>query len=288
MKAKTFNQKLIQSLKTRKDIAIQGFRLNYKNKKFELLKIESRNISLKDKIILISSGFHGNEPAGPLTILKYANKIIDYCHKNGLKIIIYPLINPSGFEKNTRYNIDNDRGDAGNNDFMRYKLDNGTIIDDLGGSNKFKAWHWSSDEKFKTRLPKETKLLHRLLKKDPLKQVAAAIDLHQDPPVNNRKAVFTYQYSFENKNSLGGISEKVSKIIPILKNHKTDTGFVLQAKLKTDKNGFIVRHDGSITDLLYRLGVKHSITIETTTTAPSNKAVSVNLTWILNIIDLVK
>jgi hypothetical protein len=288
MKAKTFNQRLIGLLGARKDIIVRGFKLDYKNKKFELLKIESKNISEKDKIVMISSGFHGNEKAGPLTILKKVNKIIDYCHKNGLKIIIYPLINPSGFEKNTRYNMDNDRGDAGNNDFMRYELNDGKIVDDLGGSKNFKNWYWSSDKKLKIKLPKETKLLHGLLRKDPLRQIVAAIDLHQDPPINNRKAVFAYQYSFENKKLLGGTSEKASKIIPILKNRKIDTGFILEARLKTDKNGFIVRYDGSITDLLYRFGVKHSITIEISTTAPLNKAVSVNLIWILNIIDLVK
>lgn len=288
MKVKIFNQRLIGLLRARKDIIIQGFKLDYKNKKFEFLKIKSKNISKKDKIILISSGFHGNEKAGPLTILRGANEIIDCCHKNGLKIIIYPLINPSGFEKNTRYNIDGNRGDAGNNDFMRYELDDGKIVDDLGSSKKFKKWYWSSDKKFRIKLPKETRLLHKLLKNDSLKQVIAAIDLHQDPPVDDRKTAFTYQYAFENKKLLGKTAEKVSQIVPILKNRKIDSGFVLETRLKTDENGFIIRHDGSITDLLYRLGTKQPITIETSTTTPLDKAVLVNLIWILNIIDLVK
>jgi len=288
MRAKTFNQKLVRLLKAREDIIVQSFKLDYKNKRFELLKIKSENISKEDKIVMISSGFHGNEKAGPLTILKKANKIINYCHKNGLKIIIYPLINPSGFENNTRYNMDNDRGDAGNNDFMRYELSDGKIVDDLGASKKFKKWYWSSDKKIKTRLPRETKLLHKLFKKDPLKQIVAAIDLHQDPPADNQKGIFAYQYSFKNKKLLKGISEKISKIVPTLKNRKIDTGFILKAKLKTDKNGFIVRHDGSITDLMYRFGTKHPIAVETSTTTPLDTAILVNLTWILNIVDLVK
>jgi hypothetical protein len=286
MKAEIFNQKLTKTLKARKDIVVRGFKLDYGDKKFELLKIRSKIISKKDKIILISSGFHGNEKAGPLTFLQKANRIIDYCHKNGLKIIIYPLINPSGFEKNTRYNIDGDKGDAGNNDFMRYELDDGKIIDDLGGSEKFKNWYWSSDKKIKAKLPQETKLLHRLMKNDPLKQVVAAIDLHQDL-ISDQNRIFTHHYAFDNKNLLGRIVEKVAEIIPILKNHKWETN-VPNAEIETDKNGFVVRYDGSISDLLYRLGAKHSITVETTASAPLNKAIFVNLTWILNIIDLVK
>jgi len=287
MKAKIFNQKLISSLKNRKDILIQKFPLQYKKGKFELAKIASKKISKKNKIIMIVAGIHGDEKAGPLTILEYGNRIINYAHKRGIKIIIYPLINPSGFEKNTRYNIDSNAWGCGCGDFIRYELKNGKIVDDLAGKRVFKNWYWSSDKKLKIKLAEETRLMHELLRKEPLKQIKAAIDIHQDY-LSSQKKYFAYQYSFENKKVFEKIVPKVSEIVPILKNGKIWAGHASGIALKSDENGFIVRHDGTITDLLYRLGTKYSIAIETIGSTPLDKAMSVNLTWILNIIDLVK
>lgn len=286
MKAKIFNQKLTNSLKRRKDIIIKKFPLKYKNGKFEFLRIVSKQILKQDKVIFVTTGFHGDEIAGPLSILKYANRIIDYAHKNGLKIIIYPLINPSGFEKNIRYNIDKDKGDAGNNDFIRYELKNGRIIDDLGAQKEFKKWSWSSDKRFNVKMPEETRLVHKLLKTEPLKQISTIIDLHQDH-VSKIKSPFAYQYSFENSELYNRIVPKIFKIIPILKNRDMSAGFSSNVKIKSNKNGFINRHDGSITDLFYRMGIKCSIAIETTGATPLNKAMLVNLTWIIEIINLI-
>lgn len=287
MKAKIFNQKLISSLKNRKDITIQKFPLQYKKGKFELVRIASKKISKKNKIIMIAAGIHGDEKAGPLTILKYGNKIINHAHRRGVKIIIYPLINPSGFEKNTRYNIDSNTWGIGSNDFLRYELKNGKIVDDLARKKEFKKWYWSSDKNLKVKLAEETRLMHELLRKEPLKQITAVIDIHQDY-LSSQKNYFAYQYSFENKKVFEKIVPKISKIIPVLKNKKMWAGYASGIALKSDKNGFIIRHDGTITDLLYRLGNKYSIAIETIGSTPLDKAMLVNLTWILNIIDLVK
>lgn len=286
MKAENFIQKLTSSLKNRKDTLTQKFPLSYEKGEFELLRISSKKISAKDKIMMITAGFHGDEKAGPLSILKYANKIIDYAHKKRVKIIIYPLVNPSGFEKNKRCNIDNDFGDASSDDFLRYELENGKIIDDLAGENNFKKWYWSSDKKIKSRMPKETWLLHKLLKKEPLNQIAAAIDLHQDH-ISNLKTPFAYHYSFENKKVYEKIIKKISKIIPILKNRRISAGFTSAIGLKADKKGFIIRHDGTITDLFYRLGTKYAVAVETAGPTSFKKAISINLIWIFGIINLI-
>ncbi len=233
---------------------------------------------------MICAGSHGEEISGPLTILKYGNKIIDYAHKNGLKVIIYPLLNPSGFEFGSRYNIDKDEGEAGNNDFLRYELEDGKIIDDLKNRNVFKKWYWSSDKKFKIKLPQETRLLHRLLKKDPLKQVVAAIDLHQDYITKTRISA-AYHYAYGKLEIYNNIIKKLQEILPILKNKNIGAGYDDDA-LKSDKNGSIVRYDGSWPDLMYRLGTKHCVTVETTGKTPINIACKVNLIWIFGIIDL--
>lgn len=297
MKAKTYFQKLIQSLRNRQDIKIEKYKLKYKNGKFDFLKILSKKIGPKDRIVLISAGFHGEEKAGSLTILKYANEIIEYIHKNNLKVIIYPLINPSGFEKGKRFNIDNDEGSAGNNDFLRYELANGDVIDDLGQKRKFKRWYWSSDFPA-AQLPKETKLLHRLLRSDSFFRIVAAIDLHQDYITGNIPSA-AYHYSFGKLGVYKNIIKKIEKILPLLKNKKINAGFEnpqnnplwktpVGEGIKSNNQGFIVRHDGSITDLMHRIGVKYSIAVETTGKTPLSVARQVNLIWIFGIVDLVK
>ncbi len=284
MKSAIFYKKLFKSLEDRKDVVVKRYKLYYKNGDFDFLRIASKNIRKKDKIMMICAGSHGEEISGPLTILKYGNKIMDYARKNGLKIIIYPLVNPSGFEFGLRHNADGDEGEAGNNDFLRYELKNGKIVDDLKSSNVFKKWHWSSDKKFKIKLPKETRLFHRLLKRDPLSQVAAAIDLHQDY-ISKVDIAAAYHYSYGKLEIYNDIIKKLQEILPILRNKNIGAGYDGDA-LKSDKNGFIIRYDGSWPDLMYRLGTKHCVTVETTGKTPVNLACKVNLIWILGIIDL--
>lgn len=284
MKSAIFYKKLFKSLEGRKDIVLKRDRLHYKNGDFDFLKISSKDICPRDKVIMICAGIHGEEVSGPLTILKYINKIVDYAHKNGLKLIIYPLVNPSGFERRSRYNIDGDDGDFGNSDFLRYELENGKMIDDLKGGGDFKKWYWSSDKKIKARLPLETKLLHRLLKQDPLRQVVGAIDLHQDY-ITPIKLPAAYHYSYGSLDAYNNIIKKLQEILPILKNKNIGAGYDGDA-LKSDKKGFIVRYDGSWPDLMQRLGTKYCITAETTGKTPINIACKINLIWIFGIIDL--
>lgn len=286
MTAKEFYNSLFKKIKNRRDIIIAKYKLRYKNGVYEFLKIISKGIKPKDKIILIRVGIHGEEIAGPLTILNYINKIIDCAHKRNIKVIIYPLGNPSGFEIGARYSVGNvlSKSSDVNNDFLRYELEDGKIVDDIKGSNKFKNWYWSSDKKLGLKLTLENRLMHRLLKKDFLVQVVAVIDLHQDYITENVGPA-AYHYSYGDLSVYKKIIEKIKKIVPILKNKYISAGE--DSSMKSDENGFIVRHDGSLTDLFYRLGAKYSVTVETTGATPIKKAYRVNLIWIFGIIDLI-
>jgi len=286
MTAKEFYNILFKKIKDRRDIKIKKYKLRYKNGAYEFFKIISKRIKPKDKIILIRAGIHGEEIAGPLTILNYINRIIDYAHKRNIKVIIYPLGNPSGFEIGARYSTDNvlSKSSDVNNDFLRYELEDGKIVDDIQGGNKFKNWHWSSDKKLGLKLALENELMHRLLKKDPLVQVVAVIDLHQDYITENVGSA-AYYYSYGNLASYKKIIEKIKKIVPILKNKYISAGE--PSPMKSDENGLIVRHDGSLTDLFYRLGAKYSVTVETIGVTPIKKACKVNLIWIFGILDLI-
>jgi hypothetical protein len=69
--------------------------------------------------VLLTAGFHGDEKAGPLTLLDHTRQIVAYAVERGVGLHMYPCINPSGFEAHTRYNLS---GERPNNDFLRYEL----------------------------------------------------------------------------------------------------------------------------------------------------------------------
>jgi len=56
------------------------------------------------RTVLITAGFHGDEKAGPLTLLEHIAEIVDYAAARGVGLLVYPCINPSGFEVGSRYN----------------------------------------------------------------------------------------------------------------------------------------------------------------------------------------
>jgi hypothetical protein len=55
--------------------------------------------------VCIVSGIHGNEIAGPLSILKIVNAIIHDLPEE-YRFVIYPMINPSGFDLRQRFDSD--------------------------------------------------------------------------------------------------------------------------------------------------------------------------------------
>lgn len=288
---KTFRQKA----KNIKLAELSSVKLKYKKGNFNFLRIASKNIKPKDNILFIAAGIHGEETAGPLTILNYLQEIFSYAHKNKVKLIIYPLCNPSGFSQMTRYNIDDDEGEVGNNDYLRYEMADGTLKDDIKNSNNYKTWHWTSE--ITENIPMETKIIHKLLKKEPLFQIKACLDIHQD--YISRATPSAYHYSFGKLNVYKKIVDNIKKIIPLYKNKMIDAGFCETGEdgqrneeedkaLASDKNGFIIRHDGTLPDLFYRLGVPYCITAETTGSTSLIDAMVVNMTWIKGMIDLIK
>jgi len=301
MTSEKFQNKLKEIVEKNKNLSFKSYPLKYAQGKFSFPVIYSKSIFKKDKVFLLCAGVHGEEIAGPLTFYRHLNKISSLIHKAGFKLIIYPLRNPSGFEKKLRYNIDNDKGEGGNNDLMRYELKNGTIIDDLKDKNNTEAADWSSNQKLKIKLPKETKLLQRLLQNDFKKfNIVACLDLHQDFITPNSKAA-AYHYGFGETAMYKNIVKEIQKIVTIWKNRYIGAGFnaivtnkgVVKKRvpkeelIKSDNLGFIERFDGTLGDLTQRLGVKYSITVETTGSTPLPHAIQVNLIWIKGLLNLI-
>ena len=267
----------------RRDIRIERHRIE-DDAGYDFYRIVSRGAGPNDRFMLIRAGIHGDEVAGPLTLIRYFNRIFDYAHKRGVNLIVYPLGNPSGYDARQRYNTDEGEGPGANNDFVRYELDNGNRVDDIRRGAKFKRWYWSSDHRLQLNLPAETRLMHHLLRRDPLEYIVAALDLHQDNISRIDKAA-AYHYAFGDLPIYGRIVEAIRKTVPVLAHKVISAG---QASgMRTDKDGFIVRHDGTLGDLLYRLGVAYPVTAETTANTPIDTACRVNWLWIKGLLDLV-
>lgn len=78
------------------------------------------------KSILIASGFHGEEPAGPWGLL-HALETIDKDVLDAVNIAVLPLVNISGFSCGTRFNH---KGENPNRGYLA--LDDGTAISEEG------------------------------------------------------------------------------------------------------------------------------------------------------------
>ncbi len=289
MTAEEFEQTLRHNLSHRTDLSIESKMLPYQKGDYTLLRIASQFIEPSDKVLLIRAGIHGDEIAGPLYVLQYADEIFTKAQEKGIKVILYPLGNPSGFETGSRYNIDGDKGEAGNGDFMRYELLDGTIVDDLGlnSGEPFKRWFWSSDLSMSIHLPLETQAMHEWLSSDPLSQVVACIDLHQDY-LTQDASPGAYAYTFGDTLVYKSIIEKIEQIVPILRDQAFDAGFQNEQKMTTDAFGCIERHDGSLTDLLNRIGAKYSVTVETMGKTPIEVAMEVNRVWVEGVMGMME
>lgn len=300
MTANEYHHLLTDKITARKDLDFGLVPLNYQAGKWELMRIVSKKIDPRDKVVVIRATIHGDEIAGALTILNYFAELVDYAHRRGIKLIIYPLANPSGFDKGIRYNADNDKG-LGNNDFIRYRLEDGSIgEEDLGPNDTFSEWLFSDDPSLSIHLPVEARLFQELVRKDPLDQVVGAIDLHQDY-ITKDLPPYAYHYAYGDLAALRPIAREVAKVVPLLAHFDMNAGFgeqidengqvvprVAGGGFLSDEDGFIVRHDGTFSDFFYRRGAKYSLTTETSGATSIEKACLVNWIWIRGIIGLLE
>lgn len=294
MNAAEITAQIRQQVAGRDDVAVGSYPLKHAKGDFEFLRLASKEIRPGDKIVLIIAGIHGNEIAGPITLARRAGAIFDLAKAKGLKLIVYPLYNPSGFQAGTRYNIDGDEGDAGNQDFLRYETEDGQIIDDLGPSEEFKEWYWASDPIFGARLTLENRLAHELLRREPLKQIGAVLDLHQDY-ITEEAPPAAYHYAFGDTRPYLPVIRKIERLVKIMRRTVITAGYrpnddavgpQPDPKNASDENGFIFRHDGSLMDLMWRLGAKHCLTVETTGATPLDDAVRINMLWVEGLLEI--
>ena len=223
--------------------------------------------------VVITAGFHGDEKAGPLTLLDHTAEIVTYAADRDVALRVYPCINPSGFEAHTRYNR---TGERPNNDFLRYETAPGVWQGELREGDTFSRIAPATDG-----VPKETAALAREL--DAAPTPLAALDLHQDNFIHG--ALF-YAYVFGDFEAYRPMVARSGSLVPILRSSIVDSGHEPGSDVRSDAEGLIICHDGSITDRFHRAGVPYTAAIETTTETPSPLSDEINLVWIKGFIDL--
>ena len=218
------------------------------------------------KTLLITAGFHGNETAGPLTLMEYLPSIVEYARKRDVGLKIYPCLNPSGFEDLTRYNRS---GEAPNNDFLRYELTPGVWAGELEKGQTF-----VSTLPYRGG-PKETQALQTELASLPAPD--AALDIHQDPYLEEH---LSYAYTFGDNAIFRPLVAATNRILPVARRFEVDDNVF------SDDDGLIQLHDGSVTDYFFHRGVPLTAALETTTSSPLSACHEVDLVWIRGFVDL--
>ena len=242
---------------------------------------------LNKGIFLLTAGIHSTEVAGPIMVHRRLQEIVAATRAAGLRLVCCPLLNPSGYDHrgNTEdrvpdRNVDNDGGSAGNNDWLRYLLEDGTWVWNLNG-RAFTEWRWSSDPEIGERQPAETLVAHEYLKELDWSDIVAELDVHQDNLTTNLLCpAGTYQYPFGDPERFVEINESAGEIIPIYVNapvrfSRTDPNDVVLTDAKGNIPNF---HDGSLSDLAHRSGVPNVATIETFG-ADLDPAIEVSMVW---------
>jgi hypothetical protein len=221
------------------------------------------------RTLTITAGFHGDEVAGPLTLLEHLPEIAAHARAQDVGLRIYPCLNPSGFTDGTRYNRSRE---APNNDLLRYELAPGRWSGELRDGQSFQRLELHRGG------PKETRAILEDLERYPAPD--GALDLHQDPWL---EGALSYAYVFGPRVAYLPLVAATDPIVTLARDVRVDD----DDNVHSDGDGLIVLHDGSVTDYFFRRGVPYTAALETTTQTPLDRSHEVNLLWIRGFIDLV-
>ena len=214
--------------------------------------------------MVVTAGFHGEEPAGPLTFAHHFGEAAAYAADRNVALRVYPCINPSGFERGQRYNAS---GEHPNNDFLRYVVA-GQVREEVAVGEPFDSFSTFEGG------PKETRALREdLLRFAPPK---AALDIHQDAWV--KRACF-YAYYFTERERHRALMHRCVRWA------KMGVNVAVHDNSRTDDCGLIVHHDGSVSDWFFRRGSQRVAVLETSTRLSRQACDALNLEWIRAFID---
>lgn len=223
------------------------------------------------KLLIITTGFHGDEPAGPYSVAARLDAWISRAHIKGVALRIYPCVNPVGFDDGHRYGGDQKQ----NNYVFQYRLPDGKVTGELPPDSDY------TEMVPREGMPETTSLLMVDLAKQ-LKP-RGVLDLHQDGDIKGRNF---YAYAYQRDPYLPIMGRCRDHGVPAVGASVSTGGDVTPRK--TDEYGFVLNwHDGSVTDWFWHQKVPHVVTLETSAAMPLQSAIEINSTWVLGMIDLV-
>lgn len=299
MTAWEYHDRLVASLRDRRDIEILTFAgvIRYGEVSYPLIRIASRNIKRGDRVMLIRATFHGDETAGALTMLHRFPEIADTVHAHGLKLIAYPLANPSGFE---RGEPGGENGTGGYDDWVQYLMNDGRVMAELPPGERCKRRFMSSDPELAKfgvaiNLVQETALMHKLVRNDfgLGAHIVSVLDLHQHCHVEDGEdpkklgVPGAYFYGFGQhwwRRRYNAIIDRIGHLVPVLRHTRILSGE--SRPLETDDQGCVADcYDGSFID--FTAGhCADSVLAETTGPTPMETAEEVNMEWIRGLAEL--
>lgn len=231
--------------------------------------------------LIVSAGFHGEEQAGPLTLLHRLEDIAQYARSKKVWLRLYPCVNPAGFEHYTRY----PPGGNANNWLYEYETVSGQWHDclPLGTQPDFA-------EKIAKRLlgdqmqPETRAFLNDIVDRK-LPDLRGLLDLHQDFEAQPDD---TYAYVFGERKLYIQLMSRAAEIAahPV-RAQQVDTGEFDGLPVLTDEHAMIEYYDGSICAYAWEyLKVPYSATLETAARMPLDQAHAVNMIWVNGFVDL--
>lgn len=219
------------------------------------------------RLLVITTGFHGEERSGPLTIASHFREVAAHARQAGVGLAVFACINPSGFEAGTRYNAS---GERPNNDFLRYEVAPGQWKGELGPTETFLRFELFPGG------PKETRAVRAQLEAI-TQPIVGALDIHQDDETPGAQV---YAYTFGPPAPYVALLDRCRPFARIAAGEKVDHN------VRVGLDGLIEFRDGSVTDYLRRRGAVHAAALETTTETPLAQSREVNLVWLHGFIDL--
>lgn len=212
----------------------------------------------KKKKVLICAGFHGEEQAGPWGMLRWLEDFNKENYK-GIDISVLPCVNPTAFNRRTRYNT---WGEISNQGFSHLEL--------------------------KQEPSSEGKILLRHIDRLYSLAMNGFLSLHEDIELKKEYYLYTFESTKEPGQFTCGMLDTLSKWFEKPLNGASVTSDSRLATPPFVINGLVYKYcDGSLEDYMFHRGCNRVAVSETPGKARLDRRVDANVAIIDTFLDLI-
>ena len=199
-------------------------------------------------VVVIVTGQHGEEQAGPLMLARHGRAIVELARAVGVGLRVYPCVNPEGFQTRRR----RDRsGDANANAFAEYLVGDewrGELEPDVEPDGMRRPAH---------QAPETRALYDDLVPWALTTTPVALLDLHQDCILPAG-----YAFGYINAGPRAAWARLLARAALPLARRRLQNSSWSSVRLRTGTDGLVEFRDGSITDWAAAVGVPLSLALE--------------------------